>query len=423
MHIKNFFIISIFSISTIQLFGQIKLEAEIRPRTEYRDGYKMLHKKENNPSLLVTQRTRLILTYKNEKIGFKIVPQDVRIWGGEDHINTSGINISNEGIDIHEAWFSFNIRKNSLLKIGRQELNYNDQRLLAKRNWNQNGLAYDMIKFEYNPENCNFHAGLSWNNSSDNLDGNIYPNSRYKTVDFLWFNKELSSGSTISFLGITTGSMQSDTTEKMYFNETLGTFFELNKNKLGFRASGYYQFGKNRFGDLESAYLADLQGLFKINLLEIVSGITYISGNKQNIDSNKDHTFDMLYGARHSFHGMMDYFSNLDKATNHSGLVNGYFSFSIKPHKILNVKLMYHIFSTSGDYFKTYNEFSSLNKYLASECDIVSKLKIADYLNLEFGYGFILPSTTLRKFQMISNHKFSNFAYIMVIANHVLFEE
>lgn len=74
-----FLIITLFSIN-IHLKAQFSLQTEIRPRGEYRHGYKSLFSNDDNDAYFVSQRTRLGLNYKDEKFSIKITAQDVRVW-------------------------------------------------------------------------------------------------------------------------------------------------------------------------------------------------------------------------------------------------------------------------------------------------------------------------------------------------------
>ena len=67
-------------------YGQFTLSGEIRPRAEFRNGFKTLNTEANDPAFFIEQRSRINFGYKNEKLGFKLSLQDVRIWGNAAQI-------------------------------------------------------------------------------------------------------------------------------------------------------------------------------------------------------------------------------------------------------------------------------------------------------------------------------------------------
>jgi hypothetical protein len=60
--------------------SQIGIGAELRPRLEIRDGYQKIAEDGAVPTVLVSQRSRLIFSFNSEIIKVKVVPQDVRLW-------------------------------------------------------------------------------------------------------------------------------------------------------------------------------------------------------------------------------------------------------------------------------------------------------------------------------------------------------
>jgi hypothetical protein len=72
------------------------------------------------------QRTRLNALFSTEGIQTKLVLQDVRYWGSQPQL------VANEdyATSVHEAWAEVNAFSNFSLRAGRQELVYDDHRIL-----------------------------------------------------------------------------------------------------------------------------------------------------------------------------------------------------------------------------------------------------------------------------------------------------
>ncbi|WP_133067238.1 hypothetical protein [Flagellimonas pacifica] len=60
--------------------AQVKVDAELRPRFEFRHGFQSLFPDNADPSAFVSQRTRLNAGYKNEYLNFYLSVQDIRVW-------------------------------------------------------------------------------------------------------------------------------------------------------------------------------------------------------------------------------------------------------------------------------------------------------------------------------------------------------
>ena len=61
--------------------GQVLVSAEIRPRTELRDGFRTVNTPREQPAFFIEQRSRLNLNYVREKVIVRLSVQDARIWG------------------------------------------------------------------------------------------------------------------------------------------------------------------------------------------------------------------------------------------------------------------------------------------------------------------------------------------------------
>src|SRR5690606_24357696 len=101
-----------------------EVSAELKPRFEYRHGYKTLAVDSVDAAAFVSQRTRLNLRYNSETFNAYISLQNVRVWGDVPTLAASDKN----GTSIHEAWAEVYLNNQFSLKFGRQEISYDDQR-------------------------------------------------------------------------------------------------------------------------------------------------------------------------------------------------------------------------------------------------------------------------------------------------------
>nr|WP_320118405.1 alginate export family protein [uncultured Marinifilum sp.] len=117
------------------IMAQLRFTGELRPRTEYRHGLKSLFNSTDDAAFATSQRTRLNLGYAEEKFRVGLSVQDVRTWGDVKQLNMSDKN----QLMLHEAWGELIFNENISLKVGRQELVYDDSRILGNVGWAQQG--------------------------------------------------------------------------------------------------------------------------------------------------------------------------------------------------------------------------------------------------------------------------------------------
>ena len=126
---KSLLLIILISLS-ISSYSQFKVNGTLRPRMEYRNGYKTLRNSDSEMAGFIGQRTRLSFDYKKEKLTTRITLYDFRVWGDQN------LKSDLPSMGIFEAWAEINLSENLLLKAGRQALKYDNSRLKSKiGNW------------------------------------------------------------------------------------------------------------------------------------------------------------------------------------------------------------------------------------------------------------------------------------------------
>lgn len=155
---------------------QLTLTGQLRTRTEFRNGYGTLETIGSKPAFLTSQRTRLTFNYQLGKVVFQTSLQDVRVWGADA---SSISNADGNRLGVHEAWAEIklaDIKDSSFkrsavdyfsVKIGRQELLYDDQRLLGNLDWLQQGRRHDAVVFKLLHKGWQADVGVAFNQNTD----------------------------------------------------------------------------------------------------------------------------------------------------------------------------------------------------------------------------------------------------------------
>lgn len=163
-------------LSLCHVSGQFTLTAQVRTRTEYRNGAGTLIPKTNDAAFFTSQRSRLTFNYKTNRVILQTSLQDIRVWGQD----ASTISNADGGrLGIHEAWAEIvfaNKRDTSFkksvvdyfsLKIGRQELLYDDSRLLGNLDWAQQARRHDAAVLKWRNKGWQLDAGFAFNQNTD----------------------------------------------------------------------------------------------------------------------------------------------------------------------------------------------------------------------------------------------------------------
>jgi len=165
--------------------AQITFTGQLRPRAEWRDGFGTLKPTNNKTAALISQRTRLTFNYRSNRLIFQTTLQDVRVWGQD--ASTITVNDGSR-LGVHEAWAELVLSnrkdtsfKNSpvdylSLKAGRQELVYDDERLLGNLDWLQQGRRHDALVLKALHKGWRADLGAAFNQNTDviNYNGTYY---------------------------------------------------------------------------------------------------------------------------------------------------------------------------------------------------------------------------------------------------------
>jgi hypothetical protein len=399
------------------IMAQFSVNTEIRPRGEYRNGYKSLFSDDDKAACFISQRTRLGLQYKHEKYSMNITAQDVRVWGDESVYNATSVKGDDASVELFEAWLQVKLGTYSSIRAGRQQWSYDDQRLLSARNWGQTGIAYDGILFNYDHNDIRLDIGLSLNNNTENKTGNAYTPDKMKFLDFIYLSKQFGPISIVTFTGIVNGYQSKENSETIYVTATYGPYFKVSNNELELEGSVFHQFGTNQNSESISAYLLSLKGLYSLSdQFKLGPGFDIISGNNASDNSEKDHSFDILYGGRHRFSGEMDYFTDLTKSVSDAGLVDFYAKAQLKINTKNSFNFAYHYFTTHQKAMGPDNLENQLDKSLGSEIDLMYRYKADIPVDLRIGLSLYKATKTMEILQGVADNpaKAQYFMYVQL---------
>ena len=415
MFAPKYVFLVIFILTVTNIYSQFTLDAELRPRFEYRHGYKTLFPDNTDPAAFVSQRTRLNFGYKTEKLHFYLSPQDVRVWGDVPQLNVADEN----GFSLHQAWADVVMVPDLSLKIGRQEIVYDDQRFFGNVGWAQQGRSHDAAILKFEPSFLKLHFGVAYNQDGEALTGNILTTNTYKSLQYVWLHKDWEKLSA-SFLFLNNGLQYIDETDESKndtrYSQTAGFHLNANFSKFNFASNLYYQFGNDLANNDLSAYLLSLEANYSaLKNLSIGIGAELQSGNDYVAPANGENkAFNPLYGTNHKFNGFMDYFY-VGNHINNVGLLdlNGNVKYAFT--KKSNVYLALHQFFAAAEID------DNTSKDLGFEVDLVISFKTSDFTSIQAGYSHFFTSKGIEILKNNFDGNTNNWAWVMVTIDPALF--
>ncbi len=425
--LRSMYLVIMISFSGVVLKAQFTLDGEIRPRFEYRHGYKNVFKPTDTNAAFTEQRTRLNIGYKSEGYNFKISIQDILIWGSQPQlINTlNKINGNGSYFSLHEAWAETILSDKWKIKFGRQEIILNDHRIFGNVGWTSQARSHDAVIFKYSDNGFDGHFAVAYNQDQARLTGTDAYRGSYKAFQYFWFNKRFSDALNVSLLFLNNGKEQKvldrdianigsldSISYKDNYSQTIGTHITYKKNKLSMLFNVYFQSGKegNRdkiyYDNQNRAFDRGVQALdlrldVGYNITEQFSGTLgyeYLSGNSQTDPEGTKKTnraFNPFYGTNHKFNGYMDYFY-VGNYIGSVGLNDLYFKLKYNPGKYW-VGMDVHFFSSAENVWDGFRYNQAITNSNPNELTVIQSNKYTDYImddylgtEVDFTLGFQL---------------------------------
>jgi Alginate export len=399
------------------------VDLQIKNRFEFRNGYGSLLDETTVPAAFVNQRSRLNFSYQHGNAFNAVFSiQDARVWGTHDPRGLGGT------IQLFEGYVEPYLSPNFSIRIGRQRILYDNQRLFAENDWRVNASAHDAVNFRYNKDKLSAELVGAFNQTSERLFGtdftptelsitpaNATPSNwtSYKALAINYLKYEFTPSTTATTIIAADGYQDATNKEKIHWRVTYGGRLEYKKDNWYATASGYLQTGRNNIGKtLEAWYI---QPELKYTIPEKVSirfGAELLSGDNGTVGL-VDHNFVPLYGVVHRFNGFMDLFTKFPGDLNNAGLVNPYLFISKSINSKLEISSNNHLFYTQKAFVNAAKE--ALNQYMGYEHDLLVTYKPNNYTNIEGGFSFALPTDTMTAIKKSGDaSKIATWAYIQV---------
>lgn len=387
--------------------NRLDVKAQFRPRLEFREGaFRPLNKGEK-PAALISQRTRIAIDYQyDDKLSIRISPQNVSVWGQGNMVQ--GVENNGNRMSLFEAWAKLNLSPTWNLKMGRQVISLDDERIFGELDWAQGGRAHDAVAIQMQNNGVEFKSffafnqnyGMNYGNNINNPAGNYYNTKDafpYKWMQTLWAGFALDSQSKISLLATNLG-VQNYNSENpgqdtsTYFTQILGVNYFFTGDAMKGQLSGYYQGGRDQKGIKMNAYLFSIALDYGFHPdWQIGVGSDLLSGNDIGNTADENKAFNPYFHTGHKFYGSMDYFY-VGNAHGNVGLSDTYLKLNYKNDKGLSLGAVFHQFFTPNNISLDSENYS---KDLGQELDFTFGYTLNRFASLAGGYSFYLNTSTV----------------------------
>lgn len=346
------------------------------------------------------------------------------MWGSTNQVYKSDPSLFN----LYEAYGEYRFTPFASIRVGRQELEYDNARFMGNLDWAQQGRSHDAVRFIY-ADSTGFaaHVGAAFNQhvpfEPAKLAGTYYESAdNYKTMHYLWLHKEFGRAK-ISGLFFNDGRQRTaDSTA--FFRQTYGLTGERKLGPVLLGGELYYQGGKDPAGRTVRAYLASLRAAFATRLTPLTIGADYLSGSDATDTRNR--AFMPLYGTNHGFYGLMDYFyvgNNHGQNGHTAGLADIYLKTSFKLGEKSALLAQFHHFESPATVYDPEEAGGKLPSRLGEEIDLVYNLNVSSDFNLKAGYSQMFATASLEALKGRPGSGLNQWAWVMLTFKPVLFKQ
>lgn len=394
--------------------NEFTVDAQLRLRGEYQNGQGTLRSEGASPDGFISDRARLGLGYRHGGLTFKISGQHVGTWGSRSLTDTG----DNGQFTLNEAWAQLESRNHQLYaKFGRQQLSYDDDRILGTLDWNQAGNFHDAMKVGYRGRGNKLDFIAAFNQTDQSKDGSIYfsGNAPYKTMQTLWYHygegrSSFQASVILMNLGQEGGSSPANT--KTYYNQTIGTYITYRPlSDLTVNGTYYHQSGKTADGTKIDANMAAVKVDYTINpKWNVGVGYDWLQGEGNHANYDKTHAFNVLYGTHHKFYGTMDYFVGNYFRQGGLGLHDIQLNVGFKVNPRFDMSLAYHCFNSSD----AVSNNGEKEHYLGSEIDWQFNWKVMKDVTLLGGYSVMCPTENMQLIKGGNYKSWQDWAWISI---------
>ncbi|MBW2522575.1 MAG: alginate export family protein [Deltaproteobacteria bacterium] len=360
----------------------------IRPRAQYRLRYR--HHEghdftEGGISDTLRHRARLGVGISwpkwSDRLGVLVELQDVRTFGEE---TSTTRDYAADGFDLHQGYGYLRMVRSFTMRFGRQEIFYENGRLLGLSDWQEPARSYDAVRFSYDDAGLqvdSFYAKIRETNVGLGIDAEP-SGGRHLLAGNLHYDlmRELGAGVLVT----------SDLTELDGRKQTTAGALVAGEagesTTFSYAADGYYQFG-SAYGDTSfSSFLVGAEARLTLGVpgRPYLEGVGVLLSGDDDPDDLTARTFELPFGGNHVRYGEMDFFIDMPRDTDQRGLRDLGGALGAKPTEAVHLRAAYHLMQAMADRPDGLRTFGH-------ELDVKGEYRFWTYARAAVFYGVFFP--------------------------------
>ncbi|MFC1724625.1 alginate export family protein [candidate division KSB1 bacterium] len=365
----------------------MSVDGQLRVRAYFKNNTKDFTSTKSDKYREVLQRTRVQFIVRHSSYLQVLAQfQDSRSWGTETETRSDMKNV-----DLHQGFIEYKPEgKNTyIFRLGRQEMDLGDGRIIGKNDWNNVGRSFDAFRMIM--RSVGFRCDIFFSKVAhapilaDNFIYGLYYTKHFgkSMADFYFIGAKEKNGSVLT------------SNDRLVNN--LGFRLDLNSETIQFKSEFVYQIG--RVGLTADAAKIGLSAYGLASSLKIKAGKRFYFGGEITLGSGDDDpasgdvkTLQVMYPNLHKFLGPMD----LQGWSNAKTMI---LFFGIKTGKNSDLKFAFNNLeiNNTNDYWYDINGspytggLAGENKLIGREFDFTYKKSLVENLFIQIGGSLMFP--------------------------------
>ena len=390
------------------------IKASLWSRGEFRDGALPAENGVDHAFFLMSNSV-VRFDYASKNLEARFSPKFFGVWGAKG----SG------GVAVEEAWFGLK-HKGLFLRLGRQRLSYDDERIIGDNDWSMATSTHDLLKTGFEGGGHKLHLLVAYNQNNENINGGSYyvnGAQAYKNMQTLWYHwdpvKQL--GASLVFMNM--GMQNAEETEKNIteYQQIFGVFADWHPERFSLQASYYRQTGHDEYTLPIHAWMTSVEASGKpADKLQLGAGYFYMSGDENFFIPNQGSLglarktevrgFNPMFGSHHEFYGAMDFFYvTTYYGGSTPGLQDLHTGLQVTPVKGLDLSATYHYLATCVPIE------NATTQTLGHEIELEASWQFLPNASLMAGYSFMHGSETMNLLKRTNTDKHLHWAWLMLV--------
>jgi hypothetical protein len=353
------------------------------------------------------------IDYKYKNLSVRVAPRYVGVWG----------QAGGGSFNIYEGWVKMQDSKGLFFQLGRQVLNYDDQRIIGADDWTMMALSHDVLKVGYEGPVHKVHAFVGFNQNGEKFTGGSYyvdGYRPYKHMETVWYHLDVPGVPLgVSLLGMNVGMQNTNVAQRTENQQLFGGYVNFHPENLTVEGSYYRQTGHDESSLPISAWMASGKISYRPSAMwNLMAGYDFLSGDelyyvpahgRLGLTRHETiHGFSPIFGAHHQFYGAMDFFYIQNYYYGFTpGLQNLYFGGTYAPTPKVKLNASYH-------YMATAIKLKDVGKTLGHEVELGASYKMSDMATLSAGYTLMFGSDTMKRLKRTGDSQRLNWAWLML---------